>query len=138
MSWLTFRLYRDRGQTGSCSGCIGWRGNWLLFWLYRREGELAYVLAIERQRSAYNISLAYATTVHQVEGQSLNSVAVVYHGGFHPTGWSYTAITRARSINRLYLIGQPRCREFRPRPLVCIPARRSGHDLPASTDKLSE
>ena len=41
---------------------------------------------VEFFRMAYEIDLAYATTVHQVEGQTLSAVCVVFES-FSPPGW---------------------------------------------------
>ena len=65
-------------------------------------------------RSAFELSLAYATTVHQAEGQSLNQVCVVFES-FCPPGWAYTALTRARSREGLRVIGAPLPSHFQPR-----------------------
>lgn len=66
------------------------------------------------RRSAYELGLAYATTVHQVEGQSLEEVGIVFED-FCPPGWAYTALTRARGRDRLRLIGFPQPSHFQPR-----------------------
>jgi hypothetical protein len=65
-------------------------------------------------RSAYELTLAYATTVHQAEGQSLNQVCVIFER-FCPPGWAYTALTRARSRAGLRILGRPEPSHFAPR-----------------------
>ena len=65
-------------------------------------------------RMAFEVEDAYATTVHQAEGQSLDSVCVVFEH-WAPAGWAYTGLTRARSYERLRLIGRPATRHFHPR-----------------------
>ena len=69
-----------------------------------------------RHRMAFELELAYATTVHQAEGQSLDQVCIVFES-FAPPGWAYTALTRARSMQGLRVIGRPETKHFKPRQL---------------------
>jgi ATP-dependent exoDNAse (exonuclease V) alpha subunit len=65
-------------------------------------------------RAAYNITHGYAWTVHKAEGQTLDQVILVFED-FCPRGWGYTAITRARSLEQLLIIGNPASAHFQPR-----------------------
>jgi hypothetical protein len=73
-----------------------------------RNGKFKY------RRSAYEIILAYATTVHQAEGQSIDHVCIIFED-WCPPGWAYTAITRAKAYDHLRVIGNPQPRHFVPR-----------------------
>ena len=66
------------------------------------------------KRHAYPIRLAYANTVHQFEGQSVEQTCICFES-FAPPGWAYTAVTRARSFAGLRAIGSPTASHFRPR-----------------------
>jgi ATP-dependent exoDNAse (exonuclease V) alpha subunit len=82
--------------------------------IWRTPRELLSAAGIKYNRSAYEITLAYATTVHQVEGQSLDEVCIVFEQ-FCPPGWAYTALTRARTRAKLRIIGHPVSSHFLPR-----------------------
>jgi hypothetical protein len=64
--------------------------------------------------SAFEITLAYATTVHQAEGQSLDHVCIIFED-WGPPGWAYTAVTRAKTYANLRVIGCPTPRLLTPR-----------------------
>ncbi len=71
-------------------------------------------LGRQYKRSAFELRLAYATTVHQAEGLTLPEVCIVFEK-FAPPGWGYTALTRAVSRTCLRAIGAPTREHFKPR-----------------------
>lgn len=62
------------------------------------------------------LRVAYASTVHKIQGLTLDSVQIDFHNAFWKTpGLLYVALTRARTPERLRLVGSPaqfaeRCR----------------------------
>jgi hypothetical protein len=74
----------------------------------------SYVVAGGELRSAFDVVLGYAMTVHKAEGSTLAQVCIVFED-FCPAGWAYTAVTRARALSGLAVIGSPRARHFCPR-----------------------
>jgi len=68
----------------------------------------------ERLLSGFDVTLAYATTVHKVEGMTLPAVVLIL-GRFAPPGWGYTALTRVARFEDLCIIGTPAERHFIPR-----------------------
>ena len=51
----------------------------------------------------YPIKLAYAVTIHKSQGQTYNAVKVDLSRGAFTTGQTYTALSRCRSMESLYL-----------------------------------
>ena len=58
---------------------------------------------IEYQRKQFSLTLAYAITVHKVQGQTLQVVIIQFKDGYICIGSFYVAITRARVGTNLYL-----------------------------------
>ena len=95
--------------------CLDSTGEITTVWPTSRK--LRSVSGVPYTRMGFEVALAYATTVHQMEGQSLPYVCVIFER-FSPPGWAYTAITRAKSRDTLWIIGQPACWQFVPRTSV--------------------
>ena len=58
---------------------------------------------IEYQRKQFSLTLAYAITVHKVQGQTLQVVIIQFKDGYICVGSFYVAITRVRVGANLYL-----------------------------------
>ena len=86
---------------------VGWR----LLCVHPRT---AWDEARQRQVSAYDICLGYATTVHKAEGATVPAAILVFED-FAPPAWGYTAITRCATRQTLRAIGWPCRRHFHPR-----------------------
>lgn len=54
----------------------------------------------EIQRTQFPLTLAWATTVHKVQGLTLNEIVVSFDGQV------YVALSRATSLQRLHILGQ--------------------------------
>lgn len=63
-------------------------------------------LADGSMRSVFDVRLGYASTVHKVEGATLNEAVVCWEHWSLP-GWWYTAVSRLRCLDRLRCIGNP-------------------------------
>jgi hypothetical protein len=62
----------------------------------------------------YDISLGFAQTCHKAEGATFEQVIVCMEG-WRVAGWCYTALSRARSLSTLAIIGDPCPADFVPR-----------------------
>ncbi len=80
----------------------------------RIEGGITYVM-IDGRELRYSIeqldqlTLAYASTVHKVQGSEFPAIVVVLHGAHHvllSRALLYTAVTRAKQL--VVLLGDPR------------------------------
>ena len=67
--------------------------------------------------SALDITLAYASTVHKVEGCTLDSGIVCFEN-WACDGWGYTALSRFRQRNNMLFLGQPEWWHFKPRRIL--------------------
>ena len=67
-----------------------------------------------RLRSAFDISLAYAFTVHKVQGATLKA-AIICFEDWCCEAWGYSAVTRVRLAENLRAVGRPAARHFQPR-----------------------
>ena len=65
-------------------------------------------------RSAYDLKIGYAATVHKAEGPSIDSAVIIFEK-WAPEGWAYTALSRMRRKSDLRIIGEPCATKFRPR-----------------------
>ena len=70
-----------------------------------------------RLQAAYDISHAYAMTVHKAQGASLD-YGIICFEKYAPPGWGYTALTRFRTREGLLCLGPVGPAHFRPRALV--------------------
>jgi hypothetical protein len=61
----------------------------------------------------FNISIAWAITIHKSQGLSLDGVLVDLGLNIFEAGMSYVALSRARSLKNVYLI------DFEPSSLNC-------------------
>jgi len=69
--------------------------------------------------SGFDLELGYCTTVHKVEGMTLDKAVVIFER-YAPAGWAYTALTRVRSRGDLSIVGWPRPFHFTPRELTSV------------------
>ena len=66
----------------------------------------------EITRNQFPLVLAWATTIHKVQGLTLNELVVDMKGGRFSPGQAYVAFSRVKAFNKLHLIN------FRPFPFV--------------------
>ena len=62
----------------------------------------------EITRNQFPLVLAWATTIHKVQGLTLNELVVDMKGGRFSPGQAYVAFSRVKALNKLHLIN------FRP------------------------
>jgi ATP-dependent DNA helicase PIF1 len=74
--------------------------------------EIAFNGRIKAQRTQLPIRLAWALTVHRVQGLSLERVAVHLDRSIFECGQAYVAISRAKSFDGLFLLGGPITRDI--------------------------
>ena len=120
---LTQTLSLEDGWVNGARGCVGAVADAGLM-THWEDGSVSFVWPVTRKlvsaagkvylQTAFPVALAYASTVHQVQGQSLDDVCVVFEE-FAPPGWAYTALTRARFYTRLRFLGAISPDHFRPR-----------------------
>ena len=55
-------------------------------------------------RTQYPITLAWSSTIHKVQGQTLHQVAVSFEGGKFTVGQAYVAISHSKSLSGLHLL----------------------------------
>ena len=67
-------------------------------------------------KRAFDLGMAYASTVHKAEGLTLESAIICFENWTLP-GWGYTAVSRLRSRSQLRCIGMPLPWHFQPREL---------------------
>ena len=58
----------------------------------------------EVTRNQFPLVLAWATTIHKVQGLTLNQIVVNLIGGRFLPGQTYVALSCVKSINQLYLL----------------------------------
>lgn len=68
----------------------------------------------KRLQSAFDVGLAYAFTVHKVQGATLSAVILCFES-WCCKAWGYTAITRVRQRDSLRILGKATARHFEPR-----------------------
>ncbi len=56
----------------------------------------------------YPIKLAWAATIHKCQGQTFQNVAIDLHGGAFEHGQCYVALSRATSLDGIFLLGKIR------------------------------
>ena len=64
-----------------------------------------FVGPMEVRRSQFPLALAYAITIHKSQGLSLDCVVTDLGRRLHSPGMAYVALSRARSLDGLYLLG---------------------------------
>ena len=123
---LTQTLSLDHGWVNGASGTVvgmdaagvhvAWdHGDVSVVWPITRKRQT--VLGRTYLQGALPLTLAYALTLHQVQGQSLAQAAVIFED-FCPPGWAYTALTRVKALNGLRILGAATCHHFRPKVRV--------------------
>ena len=58
----------------------------------------------EITRNQFPLILAWATTIHKVQGLTLNEIVVNTKGGKFSPGQVYVALSRVKSLNKLHLV----------------------------------
>ena len=62
------------------------------------------IRSAEVTRNHFPLVLAWATTIHKVQGSTLDQIVVNLKGGRFSPGQTYVALSRVKSINQLYLL----------------------------------
>ena len=81
--------------------------------LERITADYEHVKNVYVSRSQFPIGLAWAITIHKCQGLSLDAVMIDTSANLFEGGMAYVAISRARKLDNVYLIG------FHPRTLYC-------------------
>jgi len=70
---------------------------------------------VEASRAQFPLVLAWATTIHKVQGLTLDQIVVNMKGGRFGAGQVYVAFSRVKSLNSLYI------KNFEPKCIKTIP-----------------
>lgn len=92
----------------------------------------------EIQRVQFPITLAFAVTVHKVQGLSLDKVVISFELFKQKTfnyGQVYVALSRARSLRGLYILGQLQAKHVKSDPRVIKEYQRMRETLPLEPPK---
>ena len=77
--------------------------------LYTVKFTVKGIRGAEITRNQFPLVLAWATTIHKVQGLTLNELVVDMKGGRFSPGQAYVAFSRVKALNKLHLINCQPC-----------------------------
>jgi ATP-dependent DNA helicase PIF1 len=92
--------------------------NYYEYDLVEVNGEVKIEARIVGSFCQFPVAIAYASTIHKAQGQTLNSVYVVLGKGCFAPGQLYTALSRVRNLDCLFLASDLRMTDIIPDPMV--------------------